>query len=63
MSWRDRLGNRRGEDEDYDVVEAELRQAQQPKKVVYCKVCGLPCDPDKVSKCKHNVDWNERGGR
>jgi hypothetical protein len=63
MSWRDRLGNRRGDDEDYDAVEAELRNAARPAPSVYCPVCQLPCAPDKVAKCKHNVDWNERGGR
>lgn len=63
MSWKDRLGNRRGEDEDYDTVEAELNQAQQAPKYVFCKVCGLPGLPDKIHLCKHEVDWNERGGR
>lgn len=42
MSWRDRLGNRRGEDEDYDTVEAELRRDAQPEPFVYCTKCHLP---------------------
>jgi hypothetical protein len=63
MSWRDRLGNRRGEDEDYDAVEAELQRAAQPQvhNLVECPLCGYRNKPGV--KCKHPVDWNERGGR
>jgi len=61
MSWRDRLGNRRSDDEDYDVVEMELQAASRPQKFVYCPMCSLPMVPG--TKCGHNIDWNERGGR
>lgn len=61
MSWIDRLGNRRGDDEDYDSVEAELDAASRPPKYVYCPECHKPMLPG--GKCDHVVDWNERSGR
>ncbi len=54
MSWRDRLGNRRGDDEDYDTVEAELKRAARGPSLVYCSKCQLPIDA-KWKITKHKV--------
>lgn len=54
MSWHDKLGNRRGNDEDYDTVEAELARNARGPEFVYCTKCHLPID--KVHKItKHKV--------
>jgi len=42
MSWRDRCGNRRSDDEDYESVEADLRKRVRGPEFVYCSECNLP---------------------
>ncbi len=42
MSWHDRLGYRRGDDEDYEMVEADLKRRYAPEPLVYCAKCHLP---------------------
>ena len=44
MSWRDALGNRRGDDEDYETVQAELKRNARGPSFVYCSKCQLPID-------------------
>ena len=34
MSWRDELGNRRGDDEDWDTVQAELARDRKPESLL-----------------------------
>lgn len=40
--WEDRLGMRRHYDEDYDMVEADIRRRCAPEPLVYCTKCNLP---------------------
>jgi len=42
MSWADRLGHRRGDDEDYESVEADIKRRYAPEPFVYCSKCHLP---------------------
>lgn len=42
MSWRDSHGNRRGDDEDWDSVQADLKRGTQGEPFVYCSKCSLP---------------------
>jgi hypothetical protein len=40
--WVDRLGRRRHDDEDYDMVEADIRRRYVPELSVNCTKCHLP---------------------
>lgn len=52
--WRDRNGNRRHDDEDYDSVEADLKRRAQGEPFIYCSKCSLPI------ASKHGITKHEK---
>lgn len=54
MSWIDAHGHRRGDDEDWDSVQADLRRRAERPKLVYCTECHLPMLASSGLK-KHDV--------